>query len=92
MTTGEHELTALARDPADGTRAHALSTALAVRAALDPDFGRDLEEWLLRAAETQARKATTANVITGGNYNAPVIQGGSISGITFPESEPPPFP
>lgn len=45
VSMADAELAELERSPADAARAHALSTALAVRAAVDAEFRNGLEEW-----------------------------------------------
>ncbi|MFD5406652.1 hypothetical protein [Streptomyces griseorubiginosus] len=90
VSSGEAELLALAQTPDDSTRAHALSTALAVRAALDADFRSALEDWW-----AQARRTTDTGVnnhIDGGTFHAPVIQARDISGGSFQGSPPTPWP
>ncbi|WP_324606057.1 hypothetical protein [Streptomyces sp. 351MFTsu5.1] len=81
MSSGEAELVALAQAPTDGHRAHALSTALAVRAALDADFRRALEDWWEQARRTAA--TGVSNHISGGTFHAPVVQARDISGGSF---------
>lgn len=84
-STGEPELAALAQHPTDATRAHALSTALAVRAALDAGFRQGLEEWHRNAERAQpAAGNTTNNTISGGTFHSTVIQAGSVSGLQDP--------
>lgn len=81
VSTGEVELAALETDPASPERAQALATALGVRAALDGEFGRLLEEW-----REQARPSSTSEVhnhISGGTQHGPVLQGRDFSSITF---------
>jgi hypothetical protein len=87
-SSGESELVALARTPEDGARAHALSTALAVRAALDADFRRGLEDWWEQARRTA--DTGVSNHVSGGTFHAPVIQARDISGGSF--QGPPPAP
>ncbi|MEH0574954.1 MULTISPECIES: hypothetical protein [Streptomyces] len=89
--TGEDELMRLQQTPGDGSRAHALSTALAVRAALDPDFATALTAWHEQAKLVRTGDGTVNNSISGGSYYAPVIQGRDISHTTF-TSPPPPRP
>ncbi|MEH0417624.1 hypothetical protein [Streptomyces sp. B21-083] len=89
VSSGEPELTALVQAPNDTARAQALSTALAVRAVLDGEFARHLEEWSRHARQTGERDGVVHNEISGGTYhNSPVIQGRDISGVTF--NAPPP--
>ncbi|MEU6225373.1 hypothetical protein [Streptomyces sp. NPDC047042] len=84
VSSGEPELTALAQAPNDTARAHALSTALAVRAVLDAEFARRLEEWSVHARQAGEQDSVVHNEISGGTYrNSPVIQGRDISGVTF---------
>ncbi|QNP69556.1 hypothetical protein IAG44_08925 [Streptomyces roseirectus] len=73
VSSGEAELDALAAAPGDETRAHVLSTALAVRAALDAEFRRELEEWRQRA-ERARDSGGTYNTISGGTFHGMVIQ------------------
>jgi hypothetical protein len=100
VSTGEPELAALHRAPDDPSRAHALSTALAVRAALDADFGAGLREWQEQAARVRLDQGSVSNTISGGTQYGTVIQGRDFSGLTFttqpPQSsqplQPPPVP
>lgn len=85
---GEDELVRLQQAPGDGTRAHALSTALAVRAALDPDFATALTAWHEQAKLVRTGDGTVNNTISGGSYYAPVIMGRDFSNSTF--TSPPP--
>lgn len=81
VSTGELELASLENDPADPERAQALATALGVRAALDGEFRRLLEEW-----REQAPSISTSEVhnhISGGTQSGPVLQGRDFSSITF---------
>jgi len=86
---GEDELARLQQAPGDGTRAHALSTALAVRAALDPDFATALAAWHEQAKLVRTGDGTVNNAISGGSYYAPVLQGRDFSNATFTS---PPLP
>lgn len=85
---GEDELMRLQQAPGDGTRAHALSTALAVRAALDPDFAAALTAWHEQAKLVRTGDGPVNNSISGGSYYAPVLQGRDFSHTTF--NTPPP--
>jgi hypothetical protein len=80
---GEDELMRLQQAPGDGTRAHALSTALAVRAALDPDFATALTAWHEQAKLVRTGDGPVNNSISGGSYYAPVLQGRDFSHTTF---------
>ncbi|WP_406449178.1 hypothetical protein OH768_01510 [Streptomyces sp. NBC_01622] len=86
---GEDELMRLRQAPGDGTRAHALSTALAVRAALDPDFATALAAWHEQARLVRTGDGTVNNAISGGSYYAPVLQGRDFPGTTFNSPAPP---
>ncbi|MFG2340889.1 hypothetical protein [Streptomyces yangpuensis] len=83
VSTGEPELTRLARDPEDQRSAQALSTALAVRAALDSDFHTALVAWLLQAQALRTDEGVVHNAISGGTQYGPVLQGRDFSGLTF---------
>ncbi|NYI03862.1 hypothetical protein [Allostreptomyces psammosilenae] len=90
VSSGEVELAELERAPADSARAQALSTALAVRAAVDADFHAGLERWrelarLVRTGDGEAR-----NTISGGTFHGPVLQGRDFSGTSFTTPPPPP--
>ncbi|MFF5104181.1 hypothetical protein [Streptomyces sp. NPDC000134] len=89
-SSGEPELAALAQAPDDPARAHALSTALAVRAALDEEFRRALEDWRQGARQTAERDGGVQNRISGGTYYGPVVQARDISGGSFTAQPPPP--
>ncbi|WP_329140708.1 hypothetical protein OG552_09665 [Streptomyces sp. NBC_01476] len=83
VSTGEEELARLARDPDDQHSAQALSTALAVRAALDSDFHTALMAWLRRAEAVRTDERAVNNTISGGTQYGPVLQGRDFSGLTF---------
>ncbi|MER7925944.1 AAA family ATPase [Streptomyces sp. NPDC096057] len=87
--TGEDELVRLQQAPGDGNRAHALSTALAVRAALDPDFAAALAAWHEQAKLVRTGDGTVNNTISGGSFHAPVLQGRDFSHTTFNSPTPP---
>ena len=72
--TGEDELTALGEDPSNVDRAHALSTALAVRAALDADFRVRLEQWSAAAGKANV-EGHVHNSISGSTVHGSVQQG-----------------
>ncbi|MFJ9896099.1 hypothetical protein ACIQPR_22550 [Streptomyces sp. NPDC091280] len=86
---GEDELTRLQQAPGDGTRAHALSTALAVRAALDTEFATALAAWHEQARLVRIGGGSVNNTISGGSYYAPVLQGRDFQGATFNVPAPP---
>ncbi|MDT0385973.1 hypothetical protein [Streptomyces dubilierae] len=87
VSTGENELSALADDPADTDRAHALSTALAVRAALDVDFRDQLQQWTSQARAVASAAGNVHNSINGSTVHGSVIQSGRDV-----HSSPPPSP
>jgi len=74
---GEDELVRLQQAPGDGTRAHALSTALAVRAALDPDFATALAAWHEQAKLVHIGDSTVNSWTSGASYYAAELQSGS---------------
>ncbi|WP_119582260.1 hypothetical protein [Streptomyces europaeiscabiei] len=81
--SAEAELAALGQGPTDPVRAQALSTALAVRAALDTDFRAGLQLWHEQAKLVHAGDAEVHNTISGGTQSGPVFQGRDYSGISF---------
>ncbi|MFE4815250.1 hypothetical protein ACFRFU_02220 [Streptomyces sp. NPDC056704] len=89
MSSGEAELVALQQTPADPAMAQALSTALAVRAALDPDFQAGLQQWQEQARLVRTGDGETHNEISGGTFNGAVLQGRDFNGLTF---DTPPTP
>ncbi|WP_328954263.1 hypothetical protein [Kitasatospora purpeofusca] len=70
--SGEAELVALERAPGDVARAHALSTALAVRAALQPEFGAELLRWQEQARSFRTGEGSVRNEISGGTFDGTV--------------------
>jgi len=64
-----------------------LSTALAVRAALDTEFHAGLRRWSELAQSLDS--GDIHNEITGGSFTGPVLQGRDFSGITFTTQPPP---
>ncbi|WP_217210234.1 hypothetical protein [Streptomyces sp. AC550_RSS872] len=90
VSSGEAELVELERSPTDPARAQALSTALAVRAAVDTDFRTDLERWHEQARLVRAGDGEVHSTISGGTFHGPILQGRDFSGITFttPSSSP----
>ncbi|MFJ5231420.1 hypothetical protein ACIQBJ_16160 [Kitasatospora sp. NPDC088391] len=89
VSSGEAELTALERAPADQARGQSLSTALAVRAALDPDFRTGLQQWCERAKLVRTGSGDVHNTISGGRQYGTVIMGRDISGLTLDPGAPP---
>ncbi|MFJ9897358.1 hypothetical protein ACIQPR_28915 [Streptomyces sp. NPDC091280] len=92
MSSGEAELAGLELSPGDQERAHALSTALAVRCALDSDFRTALEAWYARATLVSVGDGAVRNTISGGTQHGPVLQGRDFSGLTFTAAPPPEEP
>ncbi|WP_316756568.1 hypothetical protein [Streptomyces herbicida] len=92
VSSGEPELVRLAGDPGDQGRAQALSTALAVRAALDEDFRTGLAAWAEQAELVRTGDGAVTNTISGGTQYGPVVQGRDFSSLTFTATSPPPRP
>ncbi|MFI5683707.1 hypothetical protein [Streptomyces sp. NPDC051636] len=90
VSSGEAELAALQHDPADPVRAQALSTALAVRAALDAEFQAGLQQWHEQAKLVRTGDGETRNEISGGTFNSPVLQGRDFNGVSFGNPTTPP--
>ncbi|MFF3612757.1 hypothetical protein [Streptomyces sp. NPDC002580] len=83
VSSGEAELVHLAADPDDQSRAQALSTALAVRAAVDGDFRTQLAVWLEQAKLVRTGDGAVTNTISGGAQSGPVLQGRDFSQLAF---------
>ncbi|WP_282703181.1 hypothetical protein [Streptomyces sp. CC219B] len=80
---GEEELTALDSAPDDAERARELAGTLALRATQDPAFAQALEAWRRDAEawdEGRTGAGDTYNEISGGTFQAPVIQARDING------------
>ncbi|MFJ7779130.1 hypothetical protein [Streptomyces yangpuensis] len=88
--SGEVELARLAADPGDQGRAQALSTALAVRAAVDEDFRAALAAWQEQAAVVRAGDGAVTSHVSGGTQNGPVLQGRDFTNLTFTAAPAPP--
>ncbi|QMV24567.1 hypothetical protein GQS52_25480 [Streptomyces sp. SCUT-3] len=88
--SGEAELAGLEETPDDPARAHALSTALAVRAALDAQFRAELQRWHEQAKQAPTGGGDVRNTIGNGTFSAPVLQGRDFTGISFTSPHPPP--
>ncbi|TWF89748.1 hypothetical protein [Streptomyces capillispiralis] len=82
VSSGEAELTALAQNPDELERAQRLSTALAVRSALDAEFRLALESWWQQAESVRTGESTVTNEISGGTQYGPVVQGRDFSSLT----------
>lgn len=88
-SSGEQELAAFERAPADEQRAQALARVLVTRSEADPEFRQVLQAWWDRAAPI--RDVVVVNTISGGAQYGPVLQGQNFSGLTFgPSAVPPP--
>ncbi|MEW2131899.1 hypothetical protein [Streptomyces sp. NPDC005435] len=92
LPTGEAELARLDRNPDDQNAAHALSTALAVRSALDTEFRAALTTWQEQANQVRVEGDSIHNSISGGVQHAPVLQGRDFSGLTVNHTPTPPPP
>ncbi|MEV7216935.1 hypothetical protein AB0O31_28070 [Kitasatospora cineracea] len=79
VSSGEAELVALERDPENTELVGRLSTALAVRAALEPEFGPALERWH-GEAQTALAGNVTNNTINDGTYYGTVLMTGTVNG------------
>jgi hypothetical protein len=88
--SGAAELAALERAPQDQARAVALAEVLVARAAADADFRRELESWWAAASQVQTGPGDTANTISGGTFQGPVLQGRDFTGLTFGGPPAPP--
>lgn len=83
VSSGEAELTVLAQEPGELERAQRLSTALAVRAALDAEFRLALESWWRQAESVCTGEGAVTNQVSGGTQYGPVVQGRDFSGLTI---------
>ncbi|MFI9269905.1 hypothetical protein ACIGXM_04195 [Kitasatospora sp. NPDC052896] len=90
MSSGEAELARLEQAPADPARAHALSTVLVLRAAVDADFHAGLQQWHELAKRVSAGDGDVSLTISGGTFHGPVMQGRDFSGISFTIGSQPP--
>ncbi|WP_405775746.1 hypothetical protein [Streptomyces sp. NBC_01538] len=90
VSSGEAEVARLEEDPTDPARAQALSTALAVRAALNADFSAGLQRWHEQAKLVRTGDGAVHNQISGGTFSGPVVQGRDFSGLSFTTPPPPP--
>ncbi|OAH10246.1 hypothetical protein [Streptomyces jeddahensis] len=90
VSSGVAELAELERAPADPAPAQRLSTALAVRAAVDADFRAGLEQWNEQARLVRTGDGEVHNTISGGTFHGPTLQGQTFSRISFTTPPPPP--
>ncbi|MFK8846243.1 hypothetical protein [Streptomyces sp. Ac-502] len=88
VSSGEAELARLEQAPNDLARAQALSTVLAVRAAVDAGFCADLHQWHAAAKLVRAGDGDVSNAISGGTFNGPTLQGRDFSGVSFASASP----
>jgi hypothetical protein len=89
VSSGAAELVALEQTPDDPTRGQLLSTALAVRAALDADFRTGLQQWHEHAKLVRTGDGDVHNSISGGHQHT-AVQGRDFSGLTFTSHAAPP--
>ena len=89
VSSGEAELTALERAPADQGRALAVGEALLARASTDVTFQKELENWWSQASHVRIDQGSVTNTISGGTQHGPVVQGRDFTGLTFNASPPP---
>lgn len=87
VSSGEAELAALEQVPGP-EQANALSTALAVRAVLDPQFYTSLQQWHDQAKLVRTGDAEVTNTINNSTFHAPVLQGRDISGVSIAATHP----
>lgn len=84
-TGGLGELTALAEEPGNEERAHALAQALTARAGRDPGFARRLAEW-----RQEAEAAGGVHNVFSGEAHGPVFMGRDFHGpINLGPGRPP---
>ncbi|MGW5635988.1 hypothetical protein [Streptomyces sp. NPDC003832] len=86
--SGEAELARLAENPDDQGTAQALSTTLAVRAALDAEFRAVLAAWQDQARRIPLDDRAVHNSVSGGVQHGPVLQGRDFSNLTFTTTAP----
>jgi hypothetical protein len=81
-TGGLGELTALAEEPGNEDRAHALAQALAARAGRDPGFARRLAAWRQEAEAAGGVRTGAGDVHNefSGEAHGPVIMGRDFHG------------
>lgn len=91
-STGEAELAALQRAPADKQYAEALARVFLARADADAEFSRALESWWEEAGPIRATIGNVTNVISGGHQHGPVLQGRDFNNITFGAAPAAPTP
>jgi hypothetical protein len=93
IASGEAELDALEHAPEDVDRSQTLSTTLAQRAALDPDFRTDLERWHQQVQVSKSGDGDVHIEISGNpRFHGPVVQGRDFSGVSFGSPPSPPSP
>lgn len=82
VTSGETELSALAKAPGNGQRAVALAEVLVARADSDSRFAGELAAWWAQARQVNVI-GDAVNTISGGTQYGPVLQGRDFTGLTF---------
>jgi hypothetical protein len=90
VSTGDAELVELEGAPADAARARALSTALAVRAAVDAEFRTGLERWREQARQVCTGDGEVDISISGGTFYGPTLLGRDFPGTSFATASAPP--
>jgi len=88
VSSGEAELAALTQNPGELERAQRLSTALAVRAALNAEFRLALENWWQQAQSVRTSEGAVSNQVSGGTQYGPVVMGRDFSGLTITAQGP----
>jgi hypothetical protein len=83
VLSGEAELAALQRDPADRHAAVALAKVLLARSDMDIEFRRALESWWNQSQAIGMSTGNATNIVTGGTQHGPVIQGRDFTGINI---------
>ncbi|MET9461244.1 hypothetical protein ABZY05_40410 [Streptomyces canus] len=84
--SAEAVLGALEAQPTDLRAAVALSESLEARADDDADFAAALHRWLAEASDGDVPNIAVHNVVNGGVFHGPVIQGRDMSNILFSAS------
>jgi hypothetical protein len=88
---GEAQLVALQGSPDQG-KAVALAEVLLARAAADPGFDQALGEWWEQATPVREKTGDVTNMISGGTFSGPVLQGRDFTGLSFVAAAPPARP
>jgi hypothetical protein len=89
--SGDAELVTLQGSPDQG-KAVALAEVLLARAAADPGFDQALGEWWEQATPVREKTGDVTNMISGGTFSGPVLQGRDFTGLSFVAAAPPARP